>query len=153
MRLFLDTSYFLPMVGIAVRGIPKDFPVKLMNEGHEIFMGEVSVFELCAKGAKYVAAGELPAERVTRGIRAVTNDERVGLIATADTGVLLTAFKLREFMSDFVDCLIIASAVNRCDALITEDNLIHRLKKQRELSEFLASENPTFKIERAGDML
>lgn len=62
MKLLLDTIYFLPAIGIAIKNLPKDVLIELMQKGHQIFVSEISVFELSAKGAKYIIEGK-PAYR------------------------------------------------------------------------------------------
>ena len=147
MRLLLDTTYLLPAIGIAIKGLPKDAPIKLIQKGYQISISDVSIFELSAKGAKHVAAGKLSAERVTKGIRAIIYDETIEMIPIYESTLLLTAFKLRSMLGDFVDCLILSSAINRCDALITEDSDIQNLKKINEFNELITTINPKFKVQ------
>jgi PIN domain nuclease of toxin-antitoxin system len=153
LRLLLDTTYLLPAIGISVKELPEDAPIKLMLKTHKIFMSDISIFELSANGAKHIAAGKLSAERVTRGIRAIIYDERITISPIHDSTILLTAFKLRSMLSDFIDCLILSSAMNQCDALITEDNDIQDLKKNKEFSELLTKTNPKFKIQTLTEIL
>lgn len=40
-------------------------------------MSDISIFELSANGAKYVATGKLPAERVARGIIVIVYNETI----------------------------------------------------------------------------
>jgi len=153
LRLLLDTTYLLPAIGISVKGLPKDAPIKLIQKGHQIFLSDISIFELSAKGAKHIAAGTLAAERVTRGIRAIVYDETIETIPTHESTLLLTAFKLRSILNDFIDCLILSSAINRCDTLITEDNAIQNLKKNKEFNGLLTTINPKFKIQTLTETL
>lgn len=153
MRLLLDTTYFLPAIGVSIKNLPKDAVVKLMQKGHKISISNVSVFELSAKGAKHVAAGTLSAERVTKGIRAIIYDERITVIPMHDSSVLLTGFKLRRLLSDFIDCLILSSAINQNDAVVTEDKGIQNLKRNKEFNVILATMNPKFKIQTLTDTL
>ena len=149
----MDTTYLLPAVGISIKGLPKDAVVRLMRKGHKIFLSSVSVFELSAKGAKYIAAGTLSSERVTRGIRAVVYDERITVVPMHDSSVLLMAFKLRRLLSDFIDCLILSSAINQSDAIVTEDRDIQSLEKKEEFNSLIAMINPRFKIQTLTDTL
>ncbi|MGB9714672.1 MAG: PIN domain-containing protein [Candidatus Bathyarchaeales archaeon] len=149
----MDTTYLLPAIGISIKSLPKDMLVGLMEKKHQISISDVSIFELSAKGAKYVFAGTLPAERVAKGIRAITYDERVTVIPLYESSVLLMAFKLRKLLNDFIDCLILSSAVNRCDAILTEDEDIQNLKRNKEFAGFVATVNPKFKIQTLTDML
>jgi len=153
LKLLLDTTYFLRAIGINVKGVDWDVVIRLMREGHEISMSDITIFELSAKGAKHVAAGALPVERVTRGIRALVYDKTVTAIPIHETTLLITAFKLRRLLSDFIDCLILASAMNECDSLITEDSEIQNLRKNREFDELLAKTNPRFKIQTLTETL
>jgi len=147
LKLLLDTTYLLPAIGISVKDLPNDTSTKLIQKGYQISMSDISIFELSAKGAKHVAAGSLSAERVTRGIRAIIYDETIKTIPMHESTILLTAFKLRKILSDFIDCLILSSAINQCDALITEDNDIQNLENNKEFNELLKGINPKFKIQ------
>jgi hypothetical protein len=70
-----------------------------------------------------------------------------------DSNLLLTSFKLRSILNDFIDCLILSSAINQCDALITEDSGIQNLKKNKEFNELLTTTNTTFKIQKLTEIL
>ena len=147
MRLLLDTTYLLPAIGVSVEGIPRDAAVKLIEKEYQISISDVTIFELSANGAKHIAAGVLTAERVSRGIRSIVYDERMAKVPIHDSSVLLIAFKLRNMLSAFIDCLILSSAINRNDALITEDEEIQKLRKNRMFQELIESINPKFKIQ------
>lgn len=148
----MDTTYLLPAVGISIRGFPKDALFRLMEKNHQISISDISIFEISAKGAKHVFAGTLPAERVAKGIRAIIYDERITVIPLYDSSVLLMAFKLRKLLNDFIDCLILSSAVNRCDAILTEDEDIQNLKRNKEFVGFVTTVNPRFKIQTLADV-
>jgi len=147
LRLLLDTTYLLPAIGISIKELPKDVPIKLIQKGNRISICDISIFELSAKGAKHVSAGTLPAERVTRGIRAIVYNETIETIPTYEGTLLLTAFKLRSMLNDFIDCLILSAAINRSDILLTEDKDIQDLKKNKEFNELRKTINPKFKIQ------
>lgn len=146
MKLLLDTTYFLPAIGILVKNLPKDAPIKLIQKGHQIFISDITIFELSAKAAKYTATGKIPAERAARGIRAIVYSETINTIQTHESTTLITAFKLRQTLNDFIDCLLLSSAINQCDALITEDNNIHDIKEDKIYQEIILTKNPKFKI-------
>ncbi|RLI11832.1 hypothetical protein DRO33_03435 [Candidatus Bathyarchaeota archaeon] len=153
MRLLLDTTYFLPAIGIAVKGVPRDAVVALIERGYEVSMSEISFFELSAKGAKYVAAGVLTPERVTRGIRALLYDNRVGKVPVYDTPILLTAFELRKVLGDFIDCLILSTAINRADVLITEDRELREILSKKAYQDIIRDINPEFEVKRLKDVI
>jgi len=152
-RLLLDTTYFLPAIGVSIKGLPRNILIELIERGHQIFISDITIFELSAKGAKYVTHGSLTAERVSKGIRAIIYDDRIGRIHIYNTTVLLTAFKLRKYLSDFIDCLILSSAINQADMLITEDTDIKKLAKTKEFQQLLKEINPSFKIKTSTEIL
>jgi len=148
LRLLVDTTYLLPAIGISVKGIPSDGMIRLREEGHGIHASDISIFELSAKGAKHIAAGTLSAERVARGIRAIVHDGTIKMIPIHESALLLTAFRLRTMLGDFIDCLILASAISHCDALMTEDNDIRDLMSNREFNLLCTATNPEFRIQK-----
>jgi len=153
LKLLLDTTYLLPAIGISIKELPKDVPIKLMQKGNRISICDISLFELSAKGAKHVSTGILPAERVTRGIRAIIYNDDIETISMYESTLLFTAFKLRGMLNDFIDCLILSAAINRCDILLTEDTDIQELKKNKEFNELRMAINPKFKIQLATETL
>lgn len=146
MKLLLDTTYFLPTIGVSIKEIQKDALLMLIAKEHQITMSQITIFALSAKGAKYIKEGLLTPERVTRGIRALVYNDAIETIPTHDTNILLTSFKLRNMLNDFIDCLILSSAINHCDAIITEDNEIQSLKQNTQFHNLVADQNPGFKI-------
>lgn len=124
-----------------------------MEKGHNISISQITLFELSAKGAKYVNNGTLLPETVTEGIRAILYDDEIEIVPFHDSKLLLTSFKLRNTLTDFIDRLIVATAINHCDALISEDEEIHKLTKKNGINELLEAINPNFKIKRMGELL
>jgi len=58
LKLLLDTTYLLPAIGISVKNLPKNASLTLLQGGHLISISQITLFELAAKGAKYVAIGK-----------------------------------------------------------------------------------------------
>jgi predicted nucleic acid-binding protein len=153
LRLLLDTTYLLPAIGVSIRELSRDVLTKLIQKGDQISICDISIFEVAATGAKHVSAGALPAERVTRGIRAIVYNETIETIPIHDSALLLTAFKLRSMLNDFIDCLVLSAAITRCEILLTEDEDIQELKKNKEFNELRVTINPEFKIQSAAESL
>lgn len=63
-----------------------------------------------------------------------------------DTTILQTSFKLRNMLNDFIDCLILSSAMNHSGAIITEDNEIQSLRKSPEFHNLVVDLNQGFKV-------
>jgi PIN domain nuclease of toxin-antitoxin system len=54
LKLLLDTTYFLPAIGVSIKEIQKDALLTLIAKKHQILMSQITLFELSAKGAKYI---------------------------------------------------------------------------------------------------
>jgi PIN domain nuclease of toxin-antitoxin system len=134
------------MVGISIKEVQKDAIEKLNFEGHEIAVSEISFFELSAKAAKFVTNNVLLPEWVTSGIRALLFNEDIEKITIYSDKVFLDAFTLKGLMVDFIDCLILSTAINYCEALITEDNVIRNLPKNKNFLELISKTNQNFRI-------
>jgi len=147
LKILLDTTYLLPAIGITIKEQKKELPLTLIQNGHQLFISDITLFELSAKGAKHVNTGNLPPQRVTRGIKAIIYSEQLEIIPTYEPKVLSTSFKLKKTLKDFIDCLILSSAINHCDMLVTEDNDILNLKNSPELNQILTATNPNFKMQ------
>jgi PIN domain nuclease of toxin-antitoxin system len=153
LKLLLDTTYFLPTIGVSIKEMQKNALLMLMAEKHQISMSQITIFELSAKGAKYIKEGQLSPERVTRGISAIIYNDVVETIPMHDTTILQTSFKLRNMLNDFIDCLILSSAMNYCEAIVTEDNEIQSFRKSSEFHNLVADLNPGFKVLKLSEII
>ena len=122
--MILDTTYFLPIVGIDVE---PDILRACLN-GRTIFsiddvrLSLISIFELQAKAVKL----GISAERVVRGVRALFRLFDVVEFYRPD--IIRTSFELRKNLPDYIDCVILATAISLGEDLLTEDRLIHSLR-------------------------
>jgi PIN domain nuclease of toxin-antitoxin system len=146
LRILLDTTYLLPIIGIAVKELPENAILKVMKKGNYVVISHISLFELAAKGAKYVKNGALKPETVTKGIRALAYNDEIEIIPIEESKLLLTAFALRNMLDDFIDCIILATAINNCEALITEDTDIKNLRDNAQFDVLFKTTNSAFKI-------
>jgi PIN domain nuclease of toxin-antitoxin system len=153
LKLLLDTTYFLPAIGVSIKDIQKNALLTLIAKEHKIIMSQITIFELTAKGAKFIKEGQLTPERVTRGIRAIVYNDDIEAIPMHNSSILLTSFKLRNMLNDFIGCLILSSAINHCEAIITEDSEIQSLKKNTQFCNLVADQNPDFKILKLSEIL
>jgi len=153
LRITLDTTYLLPAMGVAIKGLPRGALLTLLQEGHEITISDISIFELAAKAGKLIAAENLTTEKASRGITAIIHDERIEIIPVHHTPFLATAFKLRGMMNDFIDCTILATALHNSDILVTEDGTIHDLNNRPEYQGLMRSLNSGFEIKNIDDVL
>ncbi len=142
-RILLDTTYLFPFAGINVRGIERDAVERASAMGHQLSVSEMSLFELAAKGAKLVEDGSADAERIAQAVQSVVSDETLRKVRLYEDGVLPFAIALRRHNSDFIDCVILASAVMTCEILVPEDELLLR---SREIIKLARRTNPEFLI-------
>jgi len=153
MKILLDTMYFMPAIGVSVKGIPANAVIRLLSNGKQLAISELSLFELSAKGAKYASDGKIPQEEVLKGVRAIIHDEQVAKIPAYEEEQLEIAIELQRFMKDFIDCLIVSSALTYCDCLITEDNLVHDLRTTESYKQLITSHNSKFTIQKLSETL
>jgi PIN domain nuclease of toxin-antitoxin system len=142
-RVLLDTTYLLPVAGIHLQRVQKDTLKKAKSAGHQLFISEISLFELAAKGAKLAKNRLADRERLAQALQSLVLDESLGKVKVYDEEALSLAIDLRQHHSDFVDCLILASAISTCEVLLTEDEL---LTGNDELMAFVKKMKPTFSI-------
>jgi PIN domain nuclease of toxin-antitoxin system len=140
--LLLDTSYLLPTAGIRVEGVRNNVLRAAQEAGHETWVCDISIFELLAKGAKFAASGKVDEERVNLAVQAILGDTRIRKAGAYEEGVGRTSIKLRRIHRDFVDCLIIASALEHCEGLTTEEEF----DKEPVLIRFVVQKKPGFKF-------
>ena len=145
MRILLDSTYLLPLIGVRVRNLDPLLLLELKHH-HSVLVSDISLFELSAKGAKYVIQGELEPEDVTQGIQSLNMDPDIVKIPYFSTQILSASFRLRETISDYLDCLILSTAVNESDALMTEDNILLTFTEDTMNQAFIHALNPSFMI-------
>jgi PIN domain nuclease of toxin-antitoxin system len=119
--VILDTTYLLPLVGVAV----KNDLLRAIVEGRvkeitldNLAVSQISLFEIQAKSVKL----RVPVERVIRAIRAITSTLEV--IPFYSKPVIKYSFELYELLGDYIDSVIVATAISTRKPLITEDKLI-----------------------------
>jgi PIN domain nuclease of toxin-antitoxin system len=119
--VILDTTYLLPLVGVAV----KNDLLRAIVEGRvkgitldNLAISQISLFEIQAKSVKL----RVPVERVIRAIRAITSTLEV--IPFYSKLVIKYSFELYELLGDYIDSVIVATAISTRKPLITEDKLI-----------------------------
>jgi hypothetical protein len=145
-RVLLDTAYLMPAIGVQVKGVPQDALSLIRGGGHVAAISELTLFELSAKGARYAASGVLDPERVRRGVLAVARDEGLVRVPLVDEEVLKTSYSLRGILGDYLGCVVLSSAISRCDAMLTEDGLIRGLSENPNYVELVNRVNPGFTI-------
>jgi len=149
MRVLLDTTYFLPSIGVSLAQVPWDVVFRMQGK-NDVFVSELTLFELSAKGAKYVNAGLIPAVNVVQGVSAVLADEKLTKVPFTTPQIVETAINLRKQVRDYLDCTLLASAAQRCDLFLTEDTEL--LRRGAGLDNVLKEINPDFAIKDWADV-
>lgn len=119
--MILDTIYLLLLVGVAV----KNDLLRAIVEGrvesitlNDLAISQISLFEIQVKSMKL----RVPVERVIRAIRAITS--MLEVILFYSKSVIKYSFELYGLLGDYVDSVIVATAISTRKTLITEDKLI-----------------------------
>jgi PIN domain nuclease of toxin-antitoxin system len=146
--VLLDTTYMFSAVGVGLGERLDHALAAVQDAGHETWMSEISIFELLAKGAKLAKDGKLSEERLATGIRSIMGDDTVAKASAYGEGVVATSVGIRRYHKDFVDCLIVASAIEHCEALLSEEDL----GKNDDLVRFVREMKPKFRFLRLNDL-
>lgn len=121
-RILVDTTYLLPAISFSVKGIPDDIILRLIKNDYLIYVSSISLFELVAVGSKYISKDVLSKKDVIDGIKAIKLSLDLTVIDYADDRVIRKALKLNRSLPDFIDRIIVATAMSYCDVLLTEDS-------------------------------
>lgn len=129
--MIIDTIYLLPLARISIQ---TDLLKALVEQRlrRNIGLGDIrinliSIFELQAKAAKL----GIPPEHVSRAINTVFKVFNVIPFYRGD--IVEQAYKLRrELVNDYIDSIILATAIVENEDLATEDQILLSLKQSVE---------------------
>ena len=124
--MIVDTTYLLPLVGISVNSdLFSEIAKGSVNfDLDKALVSEISLFEIQAKCAKLSISYSV----VKEAIKAIRSNFEV--VPYDEERVIRTSFELRKAHQDYIDCVIVASAVARSVDLLTEDQRILSFRKQ-----------------------
>ncbi len=124
--MIIDTTYLLTLSRIE---IDTDL-LKAIAEGkteigfEDLAINQISIFELQAKAAKL----EITPEYVIEAVEAINKTLRVEPFDKPE--IIEMSLKLRKDIQDYIDCIILATAITQKEDLITEDTLITKNKNK-----------------------
>jgi PIN domain nuclease of toxin-antitoxin system len=123
--LILDTTYILPLAKI---GVDTDVLLAVAEKRTRLKLDEmavslISIFELQAKAAKL----RIPSEVVSQSIQTILDSFQV--YSFSDPKVIELSYALRMQMNDYIDCVIVATAIARQEGLMSEDSRIWKERK------------------------
>lgn len=118
--MILDTTYLLPLARINVdtdllRAIADR---KVSWKLEDVTVSMISIFELQAKAAKLM----VPTEFVVDAVKAIFGAFNVESFYRPE--IIKVAYKVKKLIPDYVDCVIVATAVVLKEDLATEDSQI-----------------------------
>ena len=127
--MIVDTTYLLPLARIDIETdllwalAKKKIPMNRLSF-EEIQINSISIFELQAKAAKL----KVSPEYVLAAIEEISKSFTVEPYYSPN--VVRRAFELKSVLSDYIDCIIVASAIELKTDLITEDSRIRKSRKR-----------------------
>ena len=119
--MIVDTTYLLPLSRISIdtdllRAIAEN---EIADVGLEdLGVSSISIFELQAKAAKL----KVKAEYVSGAVSSISDNFRVEPFHSPT--IIKSSFELKNMFSDYIDCIIVGTAVSLIEDLITEDSKI-----------------------------
>ena len=128
--MIIDTTYLLPLARIRVeadllRALVED-RLKKRIDFKDIGISMISIFELQAKASKL----GIPPKYVSRAIDVVFR--AFNIIPFYRRDIIEIAHKIHREINDYIDSIILATAIAQKDELVTEDKLIHTIKDKIE---------------------
>jgi len=146
MKIFLDSSFFFPFIKIGVKDVSQEDLLRLINNNSfEISRSELTMFEISAKGWKYVRDEIITQDDLIDGINTISDLENIHPISFCHSPVQILAGFFRLEHQDFMDCLILASAIINSDNFITCDrDLIQKIKTKWDSE--IKENNPNFRV-------
>ncbi|MHB1709260.1 MAG: PIN domain-containing protein [Thermoplasmataceae archaeon] len=126
--MILDTTYLLPVVGIDVEtdlfNAIEDRAVDI--DLSSISISLISIFEIQAKSAKLGISWEIVSEAVDELLN------RFKIVPFYNNNIMKTSFMIRREIPDYIDCIILSTAICREDSLMTEDRRILSFMEQND---------------------
>ena len=146
MKFFLDSSFFFPFIQIEIPDCSQEKLLQIFNRPDLVFCQfELSIFEISAKGRKYVQNGCITTQDLIDGINAIEYLPNIEVIPIYHSQIQLLALYFSATHSDFIDCLLLASAVNFADRFISLDETLQQ-KMEKEWNDEIAKYNDHFQM-------
>ncbi|MHA1984539.1 MAG: PIN domain-containing protein [Candidatus Hodarchaeales archaeon] len=121
-RFFLDSSFFFPFIKVGIEKCNQEDLLRFFSrEDIRLLRSEITLFELSAKGSKLVNEGKIEITDFINGINTVNFMSKVVMVPIFYSEILSLATKFRKNHPDFIDCVILASAVYYSDIFVTLD--------------------------------
>ncbi len=150
MKIFINTSYFLPLIKLAIEGIPDNILQEILSQAqHNLYYSDLTLFEVTAKAFKSIRQDNIITyQDLTIGLDSIQNNSQLTPLSWSNNPLIIElAGKLRKINKDTIDCLIFATAIYYCDCLITLDQDFYNLiLKEQSLVKEILSINENFQF-------
>ncbi len=127
-RILLDSSYLLPILGVDVEGVDKALKVleRLRSEGKaRFYYTEFNLLEIIGK----ISRTDYDRGRVAVGLRSI--EEEFGLIHPTVEGYLKALDLRKSGFKDLIDLLLYATSLTRDLVFLTRDDHLIRFLEER----------------------
>lgn len=120
MRIFLDTTYLMPVCGLNIREIQNTHLTRLFEQ-RSTMINQVSLLELWGKGKRLLRGDPESWPRFLIGYRSILESQKIQKKAIIEPETLPWVDRLSmEGLKDLLDCFITASAIYHSDVFVTE---------------------------------
>jgi PIN domain nuclease of toxin-antitoxin system len=122
MNVMLDSSFFFPFIQVDVTNLSRpDLLTLFQRQDLHFLRSEITIFEISAKGWKYCHEGLIDEEDLLDGLTYITEMENIEVIPIHYSEIQSLAGTFRRYHADFIDCLVLSSAINHADAFVSLD--------------------------------
>ncbi len=133
MKILIDTTYFLPALSIEIETLPSALLKTLLrDQNYQCHYCEITLFELAAKGVKLSQSDDsLTVNDIIKGLDSIRWDKRLTKLSWySHPFALELAKEIRKIHTDFIDCLILATAVCYTDMLAMYDETLLKIVRK-----------------------
>lgn len=121
LRILLDTSFILPILGIDTGITVRKVLEELDSSSVEIYYSRFSILEAIWVATKLIRKGSLDADRFFRGLRSIYASNR---LMTVDEDPFIFEYALKLYMighKDIIDNILYSTALHKDLKFLTSD--------------------------------
>ena len=123
--MIIDTTYLFPLAGV---GVDTDLLAAIAEKRagirfEDLSISMISLFEIQAKNINL----NIPSGLTARGIAEINRGFRVQPFYNKE--IIEVSYDLKKMLNDYIDCIILATAIVMKEDLITEDSKIFDIRE------------------------
>jgi len=134
LRILLDTSFILPILGIDTGAIVRKILEKLNDLSAEIYYSHFNILEAIWVSIKLIREGSLDVDRFSRGLRSIYASNRLMII---DEDPFIFDYALKLYMMghrDMIDNILYSTALHKGLKFLTLDEELVEFIKSKGLN-------------------